>query len=406
VTRELRPVEVHAGADDPVPGLDAALTGAGPALLPVPADEHGARLAEQLLASCAGVVPVDTAVVVPTSGSTGEPKGVRIGAAALEYSTDATHRHLGGPGQWLLAMSPARIAGLTVLIRCRAAGVAPVVLNLRDGFRPEAFADALAAMDGGGRRYTALVPTQLIRLLDAGVALESLDAILLGGGPIPVGLVERAAKVGVRVVRTYGMTETCGGCVYDGLPLPGVRVMIGAGGLIRLTGPVLARGYLQEERCVRLIGGYSGGLPGRNEGGAPGPPAAQPGFGGAWFTSSDLGHIDSAGVLHVHGRADDVVVSGGVNVAAQAVEAVLTGDPAVDEAVVVGRDDPEWGQRVVAVLTVRGAGPDEAALRAAVSARLGGPHAPREFVVLDAMPRLPSGKIDRAAVRRVVATRS
>jgi O-succinylbenzoic acid--CoA ligase len=387
VTRELRPVEVHPGADDPVPGLAAALAGTGPALLPVPADAHGARLAEQLLASCAGVVPADTAVVVPTSGSTGEPKGVRIGAAALEYSARATHTYLGGPGQWLLAMSPARIAGLTVLVRCRAAGVAPVALDVAGGFRPDAFASALAALAPAGRRYTALVPTQLIRLLDAAVALDTLDAVLLGGGPIPVGLVERAARVGVRVVRTYGMTETCGGCVYDGRPLPGVRMMIGAGGLIRITGPVLARGYLTE-------------APRR-----PGPPAAQPGFTGAWFTSSDLGHIDGAGLLHVHGRADDVVISGGVNVAAQAVEAVLAGDPAVDEAVVVGRDDPEWGQRVVAVLTVRGAGPDQAALRAAVSARLGAPHAPREFVVLDALPRLPSGKVDRAAVRRAVAAR-
>jgi O-succinylbenzoic acid--CoA ligase len=384
-TRELRPVEVHPGAEDPVPGLDAALTGTGPALLPVPADEHGARLATALLASCDGVVPVDTAVVVPTSGSTGEPKGVRIGAAALEFSTTATHRHLGGPGQWLLAMSPARIAGLTVLIRSRAAGVAPVPLDLRDGFRPAAFAAAVAAMDPAGRRYTALVPTQLIRLLDAGVALDALDAILLGGGPIPVGLADRAAAAGVRVVRTYGMTETCGGCVYDGLPLPGVRMMIGAGGLIRITGGVLARGYLREVPRP------------------PGPPAAQPGFTGAWFTSSDLGHIDGAGVLHVHGRADDVVISGGVNVAAQAVEAVLTGDPAVDEAVVVGRDDPEWGQRVVAVLTVHGTGPDEATLRAAVSARLGAPHAPREFVVVPAMPRLPSGKVDRAAIRAKIA---
>ncbi|HZE65666.1 MAG TPA: o-succinylbenzoate--CoA ligase [Sporichthyaceae bacterium] len=375
-TRDLLPVVVDASAADPVPGLHAALTGAGPALLPVPADAHGEAMAAQLMSSCGGVVPADTAVVVPTSGSTGEPKGVRIGAAALEYSATATHAALGGPGQWLLAMSPARIAGLTVLVRARAAGVAPVALNSLGGFRADAFADALAAMDPAVRRYTALVPTQLIRLLDAGVALGGLDAILLGGGPIPVGLPERAAAAGVRVVRTYGMTETCGGCVYDGLPLRGVRMMIGVGGLIRITGPLLARGYLSAD--------------------------PQSGFNGAWFTSSDLGHIDGAGVLHVHGRADDVVISGGVNVAAQAVEAVLAGDPAVTEAVVVGRADPEWGQRVVAVLTVTGQGPDTTALRAAVTARLGAPHAPREFVVLDTLPRLPSGKVDRAALRTLV----
>jgi O-succinylbenzoic acid--CoA ligase len=246
------------------------------------------------------------------------------------------------------------------------------VVDISAGFRPEAFAAALATMTGE-RRYVSLVPTQLIRLLDAGVELTGLDAILLGGGPIPAGLVARAAGVGARVVPTYGMTETCGGCVYGGRAMDRVGLRITDEGLVAITGPVLARGYL-------------GG----------------PEFGGE-FVSSDLGRLDD-GVLTVLGRADDVVISGGVNVPAQAVEAVLAGDPAVEEAVVVGRDDPQWGQRVVAVLTVRGAGPDQAALRAAVSAHLGAPHAPREFIVLDALPRLPSGKVDRAAIRAKIAT--
>jgi o-succinylbenzoate---CoA ligase len=383
-TRDLVPVVVDATTVDPVPGLDAALGGAGPALLPVPAGSHGAQLAAHLIASCGGVVPADTAVVVPTSGSTGQPKGVRIGTAALHYSADATHTHLGGPGQWLLAMSPARIAGLTVLVRCRTAGVTPVALELRDGFRPDAFAAALARMEVGGRRYTALVPTQLIRLLDAGVALTDLDAILLGGGPIPAGLVQRAARAGVRVVRTYGMTETCGGCVYDGLPLPGVRLAISPGGLIRIAGPVLGHGYLVPVD----------------------PPEPAAGFHGAWFTSSDLGHIDAAGVLHVHGRADDVIVTGGVNVAAQAVEAVLAGQPGVAAVTVVGRPDPEWGMRVVALLVPvdPAVPPDPEPLRAAVAGALGRAHVPREFRVAAGLPMLPSGKVDRVAVRRAVET--
>jgi O-succinylbenzoic acid--CoA ligase len=368
---DLVPVPVPLGTSV-IPGLDAALAGSGPALLLVPPGPEGARVVAALAPAAAVGVPAGTAVVVATSGSTGTPKGVRLSARALRHSARATHDLLGGPGQWLLAMSAARIAGLQVVLRSRAAGVDAAVLDTSSGFRPEAFAAALSSMTGE-RRYVSLVPTQLIRLLDAGVALTDLDAILLGGGPIPAGLVERAAAVGARVVRTYGMTETCGGCVYDGLPLDRVGLRVTDDDLVAITGPVLARGYL---------------------GGAD--------FGGE-FVSSDLGRLDD-GVLTVLGRADDVVISGGVNVAAQAVEAVLAGDPDVTEAVVVGRDDPEWGQRVVAVLTVRGAGPDHAALRAAVGAHLGAPHAPREFVVLDALPRLESGKVDRAAIRAKIAT--
>jgi O-succinylbenzoic acid--CoA ligase len=305
---------------------------------------------------------------------------VRISAAALSHSAAATHAHLGGPGQWLLAMSPARVAGLSVLTRCRAAAVDPVVVG-GPHFDPAAFAAAAARLDRDQRRYTALVPTQLVRLLDAGVPLDDFDAVLLGGGPIPDGLVSTAAARGVRAVRTYGMTETCGGCVYDGLPLPGVRLVIGSGGLVRIGGPMLARGYLDAQPPPA------------------GPPGSGPGFTGAWFTSSDLGHIDSGGVLHVLGRADDVIISGGVKVPAQSVEVVLAGHAGVAEVVVVGRPDREWGERVVAVLVPKGDPLDLAELRALVVARLGGPHAPGEFVVASAIPKLPSGKVDRTAAR-------
>jgi O-succinylbenzoic acid--CoA ligase len=364
----------------PGPALEAALDGSGPALLLVPPGPEGGRLTEALLPAARDGVPADTALVIPTSGSTGNPKGVRISTAALDHSAQATHRHLGGPGQWLLAMSPARIAGLSVLTRCRTADVAPVV-TAGPQFDPASFSAAAARLEPDRRRYVALVPTQLLRLLDAGSPLDTFDAILLGGGPIPDGLVARAAGRGARVVRTYGMTETCGGCVYDGLPLPGVRLMIGSGGLIRITGPVLARGYLGTEPTLG------------------GPPGTEPGFAGAWFTSSDLGRVDSGGVLHVLGRADDVIISGGVKVPAQAVEAVLAGHPGIAEVVVVGRPDTEWGERVVAVVVPKDGPLDRAELRALVTARLGGPHAPGDFVVTAAIPKLPSGKVDRARVR-------
>ena len=311
-----------------------------------------------------------SAVVVATSGSTGAPKGVRISAKALRHSARATHDVLGGPGQWLLAMSAARIAGLQVLLRSRAAGAEPAVLDTSAGFRPEAFAAAIAAMTGE-RRYVSLVPTQLIRLLDAGTDLSGFDAILLGGGPIPAGLVDRAAAAGARVVRTYGMTETCGGCVYDGRPLDRVGVRITDDGLVAITGPVLARGYL-------------GG----------------PDFGGE-FVSSDLGRLDDDGVLTVLGRADDVILSGGVNVPAQSVEQVLAGHPAVAVVRVVGRPDPVWGEAVVAVVVPTGpVGLDE--LRELAAATLGKAWAPRHLVTVEAFPSLPSGKVDRAALRGLV----
>lgn len=366
---DLVPVPVPAGTAD-VPGLAKAMDSSGPALLLVPPGPEGARMVSTLAPLAAQGVPHGTAVVVATSGSTGTPKGVRISAKALRHSARATHEFLGGPGQWLLAMSVARIAGLQVVLRSRAAGYEPVVLDSSAGFSPEAFAAALKQMTGE-RRYVSLVPTQLIRLLDAGTDLTTLDAILLGGGPIPAGLVERAVAVGANVVRTYGMTETCGGCVYDGLPLERVGIEINGDGLIVVTGPVLARGYL---------------------GGAD--------FGGE-FVSSDLGRLDDNGVLTVLGRADDVILSGGVNVPAQSVEQVLAGHASVREVVVVGRPHPEWGEEVVAVVIADGPVPLEE-LRDLAGDRLGRAWAPRAVVTVEAFPSLPSGKVDRKALRTLV----
>ena len=368
-THDLVPVPVPAGSAE-IPGLAAAMDGSGPALLLVPPGPEGARMVGALASVASRGVPNGTAVVVATSGSTGTPKGVRLSARALRHSARATQEFLGGPGQWLLAMSAARIAGLQVVLRSRAAGIEPAVLDTSGGFRPEAFVAAVAAMTGE-RRYVSLVPTQLIRLLDAGIDLADLDAILLGGGPIPAGLVDRAAVVGAHVVRTYGMTETCGGCVYDGVPLEKVGLRITDDGLVAITGPVLARGYL-------------GG----------------PDFGGE-FVSSDLGRLDEAGVLTVLGRADDVILSGGVNVAAQSVEQVLAGHPAVAEVVVVGRPDPEWGEAVVAVVIPAGA-VRLTDLRELAAEALGKAWAPRALVTVEAFPSLPSGKVDRDALRALV----
>ena len=347
-----------------VRALSDAVAGTGPAVLPLPAGPAGDRLAAAL-GTAAGPVLLDddVALVVPTSGSTGEPKGVALPAAALAASADATAERLGGPGHWLLALPVTHVAGLQVVLRSLRAGTPPVPV---DPGSPADFVAGTARLPAG-RRYTSLVPTQLRRLLDRGAtaALRAYDAVLLGGAAAPSGLVAEARAAGVAVVVTYGMSETSGGCVYDGVPLRGVTVALDDTGRIVLGGPVLARGYLG------------------------GPP-----FGGR-FVTADLGRL-AGGRLEVLGRADDVIVTGGEKVDPAAVEAALTELPAVREAGVVGVADPEWGQRVVAAV-VGALTLDQA--RAHVAARVAPAAAPRELTVVPALPLLPSGKLDRAALR-------
>ena len=185
------------------------------------------------------------ALVVTTSGTTGAPKGALLTAAALTASAEATHDRLGGPGRWLLALPSYHIAGVQVLVRSLLAGTVPVELDVSTGFDISQLPSAVDEL-GSGRRYTALVATQLAKTLDdpaAAAALAGLDAVLIGGGPAPRPVLDAAASAGVNVIRTYGMSETAGGCVYDGAPLDGVKVRVNADGRIVLGGPTLAKGY-------------------------------------------------------------------------------------------------------------------------------------------------------------------
>lgn len=329
----------------------AALDGTGPALLTDPA----AR-------SLAGPVDNDVAFVVPTSGSTGDAKGVLLTADCLQASAAATAARIGA-GQWLLAIPRTHVGGLQVLVRSVLAGTTPVMLH---GATTVASFEAAAARLTGARRYVSLVPTQLRRLVDS-PALRDFDAVLVGAAATPAGLLERARRNGVGVVTTYGMTETSGGCVYDGVPLDGVQVDVGD--RIRLRGPVLAKGYRH------------------------GPLTDATG----WFATTDHGAWRD-GRLVVLGRADDVIVTGGLKVAPVLVEARLREHPSVRDVAVVGLSDAEWGQRVVAVVVLDGPlSLDEA--RAQVSGPLPRAAAPRELQVVDALPLLPSGKIDRRGLQ-------
>lgn len=302
-------------------------------------------------------------LVVETSGSTGRPKRVVLSRRAVLASVAATERRLGGSGRWALALPPSYVAGVQVIVRSLVAGHPPVL----DGW-----GDAR-----GSAAYTSLVPTQLHRMLDSPEdtdALRAMQAVLLGGGPVDPALRSRAEQAGVHVVATYGSAETAGGCVYDGYALDGVAVAIGDGGRIRIGGPTLFEEYDGDPALTTevLVDG--------------------------WFLTSDAGRLDDAGRLHVLGRLDDVVVSGGVNVPTPAVAARLREHPAVSSAEVLGVPDEEWGHRVVAFVV------GDLSL-AEVRDWVGEVHprswAPREVVVLDALPMLGNGKVDRMRLREL-----
>lgn len=361
--------------------LTALLDGAA-AYLPLPAGNP--TEVRRLAAALALGEPIDddAALVVSTSGTTGTPKGAVHTASSLRASIDATAEVLGGPGSWLLAMPPHHIAGLQVLLRSLAAGHDPIVLDLAAGFDPSALPALIAAMPGD-RRYTSLVPTQLRKALAdplAAAALAGLDAILVGGAATGPALAARAIEAGLPIVRTYGMSETAGGCVYDGRPLPGARLRIAEAdddgvGRVALGGATLAKGY-------------------RN---LPDHPAfAEPG----WFLTDDLGAIDHQ-VLRIVGRADEAISTGGLTVVPQVVEAVLSELPGIAECAVFGVPDDRLVERVVvAVVTAPGAPmPGDEELRALVTERLDRYAAPREVHILDSLPLRGPGKVDRRALR-------
>ena len=374
--------------------LAAALDGSGPAIAPLDARLPPARLAALVEALAPGsvegpdgvttlrsgqekAVAEGTAVIVPTSGSTGVPKGVELSAAALLYSARASLARIGArPGErWLCCLPAMYIAGIQVLVRSLVSGTDPVLADRAD-------ARTVAA---SGCAHVSLVPTQLRRLLDGregdmSTPLAGFSSVLLGGAAAPAGLLDAARAARVPVVTTYGMTETCGGCVYDGIPLDGVQVRIGnEDDRIWLAGPV-------------LFSGYRGG---------PRVP------GDSWLRTGDLGRMDSAGRLVVRGRADDVINTGGYLVVPGEVVAVLQTCPGVRDVAVLGQPDPEWGERVVAVVVPADPAdpPTLELLRLHVRQGLPRYAAPSRVVMVDAVPMLPNGKHDLARLRRELLRR-
>ncbi|WP_083338054.1 o-succinylbenzoate--CoA ligase [Mycobacteroides franklinii] len=377
MTRLLRALPVPSGQTmlGLLPRLAELLDGRGDAVLPVPADN--ADQAHLLAAELSADEPIDedVAIVVSTSGTTGKPKGAMLTGKALAASGTATHARLGGTGQWLLALPPHHIAGMQVLLRSIQAGTDPVVLDVSSGFSIADFVRAATEMTGS-RRYISLVATQLVKALDdsaASEALASFDAVLLGGGPLPATVAIKAAQARVPVVRTYGMSETCGGCVYDGVALSGVQVRVGPEGRISLGGATVAAGYRNMPDHISF---------------------AEPG----WFHTDDFGELED-GRLRVLGRLDEAISTGGLTVVPQVVEAALGAHPLVAECAVFGVPDGRLGQRVAAAVVPSAAGtPTLEDLRTHVTAALDSTAAPRELHLLDELPRRGIGKLDRRAL--------
>lgn len=353
-------------------GVRRALKGEGPAVMPyfgVPDDLETE-------------VDDDVAIVIETSGSTSKPKRVALSADGLRASADAAYARLGGTGDWLLAVPTNYIAGVNVLVRAIVAGTAVnVMAGLADGSGVERFVRACATLTHT-RRYVSLVPVQLARLLESPDALEPLrrfDRILVGGQAMPAGLTERALEAGLNVSVTYGSTETCGGCVWDGAPIGDTQLEI-VDGRIEIASSSLALGYLGAPRRTAA--------------------AFHERHGRRWYRTDDLGDV-TGGILTVQGRVDDLIASGGVKVSLAEVEAEVRGIPAFEQAVVVAVPHPEWGEVPVVVST---AGMPLEDLRARVAAALGPAAAPHRLLQVDAIPLLPSGKPDRLAIVALART--
>jgi len=390
--RPLRAVLVERATPRLLELLAAALDGTGPAILPLDAGLPSARLSELIEALAPdsvedergvhqprsvrnGGVAEGTAVVIGTSGSTGAPKGVELSAAALRHSAQASLARVGArPGErWLCCLPVTHVAGLQVLVRSLAGGTEPVLADRADA----------ATLAAAGCSHISLVPTQLQRLLESAVdksaPLAGFSSVLLGGAAAPASLLAAARAAGVPVVTTYGMTETCGGCVYDGVPLDEVQVKIGGDERIWIGGPVLFTRYR----------------------GAAGTPED------GWFRTGDLGRLGESGRLTVRGRADDVINTGGHKVVPGEVAAALESCPGVRDVAVVGQPDPEWGERVVAVVAPADPAdpPGLELIRLHVRERLPRYAAPSRVVMVDAVPMLPSGKHDIVRLRRELLRR-
>lgn len=396
-----------AGVSALIGPLRAALDGSGAAIVPVPvvgmtvSQQYVQRLLDATRPDdpAAPLEAEDIAVVVATSGSTGHPRGVLHTSATLQALSDAVNGSV--TPQWIAALPLTSMGGFNVLLRAMHCGVEPVALASIGGaapFTPDLFCAAVEEAHRRGHDVrVALVAAQVRRLLadDAGsAALASCNQVLVGAGPVPATTLLAAQRAGIGLTRTYGATETAGGCVYDGVPLPGVHLgfdqatdaavsQVPTAGEIVLNGPMIARGY----RCDPVLTGERFTVQG--------------------YRTGDLGHLID-GRLVITGRMDDVVVVNGVNVSLIAIEAVINDlAPVVASAVLSlsSHDGDAAEPTLCAVVVLREQSLEfPEALRDAVRQALGAPAIPRRIAVLDELPMLPNGKVNRRTLAALASS--
>mgnify|MGYP006324179589 FL=1 len=408
--RELTRLTVEPGPDGVLAlaaELPMAISGEGPALAPLPAGPPD--YVDRIVAAVRPDDPSaplehnDVAVVVATSGSMGEPRGVLLSGSALIASAKASDSRLGGPSRWVMALPAHHVAGLQVLVRAHLSGIPPIPLDSVGGaghFSAVEFANATRAAraiadSDGAQLRTALVPTQLARIVELGPsasdALTAYDTILIGGAAAAHAPIARATRRGPRTATTAGGTGPAAGRTPPRNRLAGVAVRVSdtdADGIgrIELSGPTVARGY-------RLR-----------------PDLTATGFGPALHRTSDRGKIDKDNRLVVVGRIDDVVQVGGINVSVAAVEAAVQEHAMVAEAAVVATDDDQWGSKVTAFVVATDADSLPATQLGAsiverVANALGAESRPRDVVIMSSLPTLPTGKVDREQLRTIAAAR-
>lgn len=400
-------IELHeehmADPHHPAPHTVAVLR--DPALVP-PSTLRGAALTpEEVFPDLAPVISTDPHffdgidLVIETSGSTmGVPRRVGLSIEAIVASIDATHTALDGPGTWIQALPAHHVAGAMTLLRSTRHDFPPRIVDTSQGFDPRALLPAIrGAHTTGSPAYLSLVPAQLSCALDdheVTAALATLNAVLVGGQIIAVDLLERAQSAGINIHTSYGMSETCGGIAYDGLPLKEVRLRLvdvneAGHGRLAISGPTLMTRYLD------------GQSPWISDDNTP-----WTGQGQRWLLTNDLATISANGKVSILGRSDDVLISGGKNILPAHIEEALRALPGINDVCVVGLSDPLWGDRIGAAIVAQGGyACDEATftqIYQEISQRLGKHCAPRVICTVEQLPVLPSGKIDRRGTEQLV----
>ncbi|MGA0091593.1 MAG: AMP-binding protein [Candidatus Nanopelagicales bacterium] len=380
----LHVVEVAPGPEGVVAAraaLSDRLAGDGPAFALVP--RPGPRVPGDYVALIRrGIRPAmpvdnpDTAFIAATSGSTGEPRGVVVTRDNLRAAVEASWERIPGLRDcaWVLALPVTSIGGFGAIVRAQLAGTPLHALPSVGGAAPFDARDVIA-LDIAQPFAISLVPQQLVDMLESAEAtawLSQATAVLVGAAATPEPLAMRARDAGVSLVTTYGMTETTGGCVYDGLPLPGVRVEISDDGRIEVIGRQVTAGYRDGDEH------FSGHGVDRR------------------FSTSDHG-VWEAGLLRITGRTDDVVTVHGVNVALGAIESVIRSMVGVRDCAVVAIPDDRQDHRIISYVVSEDPGVI-AMISPGVVEQLGGAARP-DVVAVDALPLLPNGKIDRLALR-------